>query len=259
MGDSIVCCFKCFRSGTHLAGWALVVAAGILTAQAAGPGFVNRNKELEKAIGIHHFNEKGFAVYDAFSHVNRIPKWNSKGEFPEEPIDTAGAIFTRLSNQEGRVQIKLPPGMTKDHYFAFKTFFSPDTFYHVQAGNCGACHSAGSFDDGREHIVTKGGSPTKTPSLRNLKRTDKELSSGVMAHIAASKQKKSGEADEIDDMFAMMIITEQDVPKLVKFIKLLNDVADAKDMEKVKEKFRPLVNESKPVDVVGKEARGEDR
>ena len=58
-------------------------------------------------------------------------------------------------------------------------------------------------------------------------------------------------------MFALMIITEEDVPKLVKFLKLLNDVADVKDMEMVRKRFRPLVSESKVVDVVGAEARGE--
>ena len=47
-----------------------------------------RNKELEKAIGIHHFSERGFSIYDAFSHVNRIPNGPRPG-FPEEPIDTA--------------------------------------------------------------------------------------------------------------------------------------------------------------------------
>ncbi len=240
-----------FRSGAYLAGCALVMATGFLSAQAQ-----ERNKELEKAIGIHHFNEKGFAIYDAFSHVNRIPN-GPKGGFPEEPIDTAGQIFSRLQNQEGRVQLKLPPGMTKDDYFAFKIFFSFDPFYYAASGNCGACHGVGPFDDGKKHVVTKGGSPVKTPSLRNLKRTDKELSRAIMDHIAASQQKKSGEANEIDEMFTLMIITEENVPGLIKFIKLLNDVADVKDMEKMRKKFRPLVSEAKMVDVVGAEARGE--
>lgn len=244
-------CGRCFRSGTCLAGCALVMAIGSLRVQAQ-----ERNKELEKAIGIHHFNEEGFSIYDAFSHVNRIPN-GPRGDFPEEPIDTAGQIFSRLQNQEGRVQLKLPKGMTKDDYFAFKMFFSFDTFYYPKAGNCGACHGAGSFDDGKKHVVTKGGSPIKTPSLRNLKRTDKELRGAIMDHIAASQQKKSGEAKGIDDMFTLMIITEDDIPGLVKFIKLLNDVADGKDMEQVRKRFRPLVTESKMVDVVGAEARGE--
>ncbi len=245
-------CLRCFRSRIYVTGCTMVMATGLLlTAQAQ-----ERNKELEKAIGIHHFNEKGFSIYDAFSHVNRIPN-GPKGGFPEEPIDTAGQIFSRLQNQEGRVELKLPPGMTKDDYFAFKTFFNFDTFYYPKAGNCGACHGAGPFDDEKKHVVTKGGSPIKTPSLRNLKRTDKELRKAIMDHIAASQQKKSGEAKEIDDMFALMIISEKDVPGLVKFVKLLNDVADVNDMAQVKKRFRPLVSEAKLVDVVGAEARGE--
>ena len=251
-------CLRCFRSGANLACCALVVlATGFLTAQAQ-----ERNKELEKAIGIHHFNEKGFAIYDAFSHINRIPN-GPQGDFPEEPIDTAGRIFGRLGNQEGRVQIKLPEGMTKEDYFAFKTFFSSDSFYYEKSGNCGACHGVGLFTDGKKHVVTKGGSPIETPSLRNLKRTDKKLRKAIMDHIAASKQKKSGEAKGLDDMFALMTITEKDVPALIGFLKLLNDVAEVNDVANVNEvakarkRFRPLVNDAKVVDVIGAEARGE--
>ena len=243
-------CSRCYRRGVLPGACAIVLVTGFLVAQ-------ERNKELEKAIGIHFFNEKGFAIFDAFSHVNRIPN-GPIGDFPEDPIDTAGRIFGRLANQEGRVQLKLPKGMTKDDYFAFKTFFSSDSFYYAKAGNCGACHGAGTFTDEKKHVVTKEGSPTKTPTLRNLKRTDQELRKKIMEHIAASKQKKSGEAKDIDEMFALMSITEKDVPALVRFIRLLKNVADAKDMEKVREKFRPLVNDAMVVDVVGSEARGEE-
>ncbi len=58
-------------------------------------------------------------------------------------------------------------------------------------------------------------------------------------------------------MFSLMSITKKDVPALVGFIKLLNDVADAKEMTKVREKFRPLVIGAQLVDVVGAKARGE--
>ena len=247
----MMCCSRYFRSGLFLAGCAAVLATGLLVAQAQ-----KRNKKLEKAIGIHHYNEKGFAIYDAFSHVNRIPN-GPIGDFPEEPIDTAGRIFGRLANQEGRVQIKLPKGMTKDDYFAFKTFFSSDSFYHAKTGNCGACHAAGPFTDGKKHVMTKGGSPVKTPTLRNLKRTDKELGKAIMEHIATSKERKSGGAKDIDEMFALMSITKKDVPALIRFVKLLKDVADAKDMAKVRKKLRPLVNDARLVDVVGAKARGE--
>ena len=246
-----MCCSRTFLGGVSLAGCAAVMATGLLVARAQ-----ERNKELEKAIGIHRFNEKGFSIYDAFSHVNRIPN-GPMGEFPEEPIDTAGRIFGRLANQEGRVEIKLPKGMTKDDYFAFKTFFSSDSFYYGKTGNCGACHGVGPFTDGKKHVVTKGGSPIKTPTLRNLKRTDKELGKAIMKHIAASKERKSGKTTDIDKMFALMSITKKDVPALVKFVKLLKDVANAKDMADVRKKFRPLVNNAKLVDVVGAKARGE--
>ena len=230
---------------------AIIIGFGFFVAQAQ-----ERNKELEKAIGIHLFNEKGFSVYDAFSHINRIP-YGPKPGFPEEPIDTAGQIFSRIQNQEGRVELKLPNGMTIDDYFAFKAFFSFDTFYYEKAGNCGACHAVGPFTDGKKHVVTKGGSPVRTPSLRNLKRTDKQLVRAITNHVIASEQKKSGKAKELDEMFEIMSITKKDIPALVKFLKLLKDVANAKDMPAVRKKFRPLVKTAKPVDVVGAKARGE--
>jgi hypothetical protein len=115
----------------------------------------------------------------------------------------------------------------------------------------------GHFTDRKKHVVTKGGSPIETPSLRNLKRTDKKLRKAIMDHIAASKQKKSGEAKGLDDMFALMTITEKDVPALIGFLRLLNDVADVNEVAKARKRFRPLVNDAKVVDVIGAAARGE--
>lgn len=238
-----------YRGVLLLAGCATMLATGIALAQA------KRNKELEKAIGIHRYNERGFSIFDAFSHVNRVPS-GPMGEFPEEPIDTAGRILGRLANQEGRVQIKLPEGMTKDDYFALKTFFSSDSFYYRKSGNCGACHGAGSFDDGRTHVVKKGGSPVKTPTLRNLRRSDQEISKAILAHLAARRQRMSG-AKDIDEMFSLMNITANDVPALVKFVKLLRDVADRDNMAEVRKKFRPLVSGARLVDVAGAKTRGE--
>jgi len=246
-----MCCSKGFRCGVLLAASVAVMTTGLLVTHAQ-----ERNKTLEKKTGIHHFNEKGFAIYDAFSHVNRIPN-GPLGEFPEEPIDTAGRIFGRLANQEGRVEIKLPRGMTRKDYFSFKTFFSSDSFFYEKSGNCGSCHGVGPFTDGKKHVVTKGGSPVKTPTLRNLKREDKEISKAILTHLAASEARKSGKADDIDEMFALMSFTEKDVPGLVRFIKLLKDVADPRDNVKLRAKFRPLVNNAKPVDVIGAKERGE--
>lgn len=244
-------CVRGFRGRALLSAFAVVMATGLLIAHAQ-----ERNKELERAIGIHYYNERGFTIYDAFSHVNRIPN-GPAGDFPEEPIDTEGRIFGRLGNQEGRVQLKLPEGMTKEDYFAFKTFFSSGSFFDEKAGNCGSCHGAGLFTDGKKHVVTNGGLPIKTPSLRNLKRTNEELRKAIMDHLAASKEKQSAQATDVDDMFALITITEEDVPALIGFLKLLNDVADASDMADVRKKFRPLVNNARVVDVIGAKARGE--
>ena len=47
-----------------------------------------------------------------------------------------------------------------------------------------------------------------------------------MDKITASHQKRSQEADEIDDAYAKMEISKKDVPGLVAFLNLLNDVPD---------------------------------
>jgi len=235
----------------HKRFWTFGSALLLLTALPASFAQEKSDKTLEAEIGIHRFNEKGLAVYDAFSHVNRIPN-GPEGEFPEEPIDTAGRIFGRLGNQEGRILIKLPPGMTKDDYFAFKMFFSFDAdFCYEKVANCASCHGLPQFTDAKKHVVTKGGPLKATPSLRNLKKKDAELRKSIMQHLAASAQKKAGEADDVDDMFTLMNITEQDVGALIKFIKLLNDVADTKDTAEARKNFRPLVMDAKLVDVAG--------
>ena len=72
-----------------------------------------------------------------------------------------------------------------------------------------------------------------TPSLRNLKERKIDLEKVIMAKIAASEQKRSGKADEIDDAYASMSITAEDVPGLVAFLNLLNDTPE--------EGFRDLI------------------
>ena len=61
-----------------------------------------------------------------------------------------------------------------------------------------------------------------------------------MDKITASHQKRSGKADEIDDAYAEMNLSEKDVPGLEAFLNLLNDVSDAD--------FRGLVLRAKLLD-----------
>ena len=70
------------------------------------------DKSIEKKTKIHRLSTTKRAVYDAFAYVNRIPE---QAEKEESPQDFAGRIFSRLANQEGRVLIKLPQGLSLIH------------------------------------------------------------------------------------------------------------------------------------------------
>ncbi|MFP6671011.1 MAG: c-type cytochrome [Pirellulaceae bacterium] len=195
-------------------------------------------KSGEEATRVHRLASTRRSAYDAFTYVNRLP------EGPEEwetPIDVAGRIFGRLANQEGRILIKVPAGMDRQSYLGFKTFFRYEG--EARVGNCAACHTLAEFTDEKEHVVTAGGSPVKTPSLRNLRQTKVDVASVIKQKIAASKQKRSGEADEIDDAYAVMNIREEDVAGLVAFLELLNDVPD--------EDFRNLILDVTLLDTSG--------
>ena len=150
----------------------------------------------------------------------------------------AGRILGRLANQEGRILLKLPAGMKRDSYLGLKTFLR----YEGQAkvGNCVACHAPADFTDLKTHVVTKGGSPKPTPSLRNLKKKRVDLRKVILAKIAASRQKRSGEADGIDDAHTKMKLNEKDVAGLGAYLNLLNDVSDAE--------FRKLILDTKLLD-----------
>ena len=92
-------------------------------------------------------------------------------------------------------------------------------------------------------IVARGGEPTVTPSLRNLKMGREELGKAILAKIAASRQKRAGEANEIDDAYSIMRLGEADVPGLVAYLGLLNDVPDTE--------FRNLILEATVLDTTG--------
>ena len=181
-----------------------------------------KTASVEKKTKVHRLTSNKRSIYDAFTYVNRIPEAAEESESAE---DVAGRIFGRLANQEGRVLLKLPPGMNRESYLAFKTFFRYEG--EAKIGNCAACHSPAEFTDSKAHIVTKGGKSAPTPSLRNLNKKQVDLKKVILDKIAVSNLKRSGEADEIDAAYGKMTIDKEDVPGLVAFLKLLNDVPDS--------------------------------
>ena len=165
---------------------------------------------------VHRLVSTKRAIYDAFVYVNRIPEKPEEGETAE---DIAGRIFGRLANQEGRVLLKLPAGMDRDSYLAFKTFFRYEG--EKQVGNCAACHSPAGFSDSKTHVVTRRGKAMPTPSLRNLDLSSREMEKVILGKIAASDLKRAGKADEIDDAYSAIRLGKEDVPALVAYLGLL--------------------------------------
>jgi hypothetical protein len=181
-----------------------------------------QDESIEEKTHIHRLASTKRSIYDAFTYVNRIPEEAGVGE---TPVQLSGRLFGRLANQEGRVLLKVPAGMTKDTYLAFKSFFQYEGATAV--GNCAACHTPGDFTDGRKHVVEKGGSAVDTPGLRNVAARDIDLEAVIRAKVAAAEQKRSGHADEIDDAYSVIRLNDKEIKDLVSFLKLLNDGEEA--------------------------------
>jgi hypothetical protein len=176
---------------------------------------------VEEKTRIHRLATTRRSVFDAFSYLNRLP---DKPYDEETPDDFAGRVFGRLANQEGRILLKGPPGMNDQAYAGFKTFIGYEGTTNV--GNCAACHSLHDFTDGKRHVVTKGGKATSTPSLRNLGKRGIDLQKVLQRKLEASRLKRAGEADEISNEYVGIHLSKNDIPKLIAFLKLLDDVPD---------------------------------
>ena len=190
------------------------------------------DKSIEEKTKIHRLDSKQRAPYDAFIYINRIPTKADEGEGPE---DFAARVFSRLANQEGRILIKLPQGMTREAYLGYKTFLSTDS--KVSNGNCVACHAPEKFTDLKKHIVKSKGNPSPTPSLRNMANRKVDLRKVLQAKLVASKAKG------VDSEYSKMYLSLKDLTHLEAFLKQLNDVND-KD-------FRNYILNTKILDTSG--------
>ena len=180
------------------------------------------NKPAPAAAGphVHRLDSPKRAPFDAFAYVNRIP---DKPHEDESPRQFAGRIHGRLANQEGRIQLKLPPGMDRAAYDGFKTFLGSEG--NPRITNCFMCHSAPEF------VAGEG-------SLRNLKQTEAELASIIRGKMAKAADGAEG--------YAGLKIDDGEVAALVSFLQSLNDVSD--------ERFRNLILEAKVTDVTAEAA-----
>lgn len=71
----------------------------------------------KQQLKIHRLESSKRSAFDAFVYVNRIPVQSETDGTQDE---LAGRILGRLANQEGRILIKLPPGMNRTAYEGFK-------------------------------------------------------------------------------------------------------------------------------------------
>jgi len=205
-----------------------------------------KSTSIEKQTRIHRLSTTKRSTFDAFSYINRIPE---KPYDDETAVDFAGRIFGRLANQEGRVLIKAPVGMHRLAYDGFKTFLRYEGSASV--GNCAACHAPADFTDRKSHVVSKDGTAKPTPSLRNLAKRRVDLRKVLLRKLNAARRKQSGAADEISDGYSGMKLSERDIPGLVAFLKLLEDVSD--------DRFRTLVLEAKVLDTSEESAEQSNR
>jgi len=190
---------------------------------------------IEKKTRIHRLSTTKRSTFDAFTYLNRIPEKPYSDETAEE---FAGRIFGRLANQEGRILLKAPAGMDRLAYNGFKTFLGYEGTASV--GNCTACHTPPLFTDGKSHVVRKDGRAKPTPSLRNPGKGRVNLQKALLQKIQAAREKQAGKADTVSKYYSAMTLDKQDIPGLIAFLKLLEDMPD--------DRFRKLILQAKVLD-----------
>ncbi|MFK7820235.1 MAG: sulfatase-like hydrolase/transferase [Planctomycetaceae bacterium] len=193
-----------------------------------------RETSIEKAMAVHRLTSKNRSIYDAFAYVNRLPEEPFSDESAE---DFAARVSSRLANQEGRILLKVPPGMTARAFNGYRIFmqFQGDS----AVGNCVACHTPQSFTDGKRHIVSPDGLPKRTPSLRNL--NDVDLTAVIKTKLAIAKKKQSVTAPDVSAAYDSIRLNDQNTADLVEFLNLLRDGPN--------KKFRELILQSKVMDI----------
>jgi len=205
------------RTGTSI--WpcffgVLIMLAGPLTGADKKLG-KTPEKSIEQKTKIHRLDTQERAPYDAFTYLNRIP---AKADEGEDILDFTARVYSRLANQEGRILIKLPQGMTREAYLGYKIFLSTDA--KVSNGNCVTCHAPDKFTDFKLHKLNVDSPPRPTPSLRNLTKRKIDLSKALQAKLAAAKSSNAPKA------YRNIHLNKMDLTHLQAFLKQLNDVDD---------------------------------
>ena len=219
---------SCLRVVTLLAAVTLV-CLGCAQAQ---------ESKVETELGVHRLEEETTSPYDAFAYVNRVPTEMRKGE---SPVDFAGMVLlSRLANQEGRIEVKILEGFNRSAYYGYKAFIRAWPEEDVGTGNCVVCHTPPTFTNGKKYIVDPSGAAKVTPSLRNLKDSGKDIEAIIQQKVKMAEMARDGGAENIDEAYKLMKLSESEVKDIVQFIGSLNEVP--------KEGFRDLILKSKVLD-----------
>ncbi len=177
-------------------------------------GAVAPNENEMPKTRVHRLESSFRSPFDAFLYVNRIP---AEPEPDETPEDLSGRILGRLANQEGRVLVKLPPGMNRLAYEGFKIALGSKSRQDSQS-SCIACHQLRNLGKATSH--------TSTPSIGNRSFSNEQLRRLL--------QNETHRDIEIDD---------NEVGRLHSFLQTLTDVPDAE--------FRDLILKATVLDTSG--------
>lgn len=209
-----------------------------LTLLAATGCVAQEEKSVEEELGVHRLQSDDTAPYDAFAYLNRIQAAPGEGQ---PPADYAGIIlYSRLPNEEGRVQLKVVEGFDRAAYLGYKTFLRAwDDGTGLSVGACVMCHTPADFTDNAEHIMNKTFEPMITPSLRNLEKSDEEIEAAIRGKLEMAELARSGETN-IDENLKLISLTDEDVTNLVAFIKSLREVSP--------EEFRQIIVDAEILD-----------
>ena len=197
-----------------------------------------QESSIEENLKVHRITTDTTSPYDAFAYINRVPTEPSEGE---TVVGFAGmVIFSRLGNQEGRIEVKLVEGIDRSGYLGYKTFMRAWPDEENGVGNCVVCHTPPGFTNGKKYITNEFGVANIVPSLRNLRKSDKEIETIIQQQVKMSELARAGEAKDIEEAYAIIRLGESDVKDLISFISSLNEVS--------KEKFRDIILKAEVLD-----------
>ena len=166
---------------------------------------------------VHRLQSEYRSRFDAFAYLNRLPLQAEDGESQSA---LAGRLLGRLANQEGRVLIKLPPGMKPDAYRGFR--LALEIRHHSGAVSCFACHQLPDLS------VTM--APTTAPT------TDSGMRNRAFS-LAQMRQLLRNETHKYDQ------VGDTEASRLLAFVRSLRSVAN--------EPFRQLILQATVMDPTG--------